>query len=51
MPAGLPILMFHAIDDARSPTCFPPRQFRRAMSELHAHGYRTLRLDEAAAHL
>lgn len=51
MPAGLPILMFHAIDDAAAPSCFPPRQFRRAMAELHAHGYRTLRFSEAAAHL
>jgi peptidoglycan/xylan/chitin deacetylase (PgdA/CDA1 family) len=51
MPAGLPILMFHALDDAKSSTCFPLEQFRRALAELHAHGYRSLRFSEAAARL
>jgi peptidoglycan/xylan/chitin deacetylase (PgdA/CDA1 family) len=46
---GLPILMFHAIDDAPGPTCFPPWLFRRAMAKLRAHDYRTLGFSEAAA--
>jgi peptidoglycan/xylan/chitin deacetylase (PgdA/CDA1 family) len=43
--------MFHAIDDDPVPTSFPPERFRRAMAQLHAHDFRTLRLSEAAARL
>lgn len=44
-----PILTFHAIDDRRSVISFSPAIFNRAMTKLHAAGYRTLPLLEAAA--
>jgi peptidoglycan/xylan/chitin deacetylase (PgdA/CDA1 family) len=40
-------LTFHAIDDHRSVTSFPPKVFRRGMARLHERGYRTLSLVDA----
>ena len=51
MPAFLPILMFHTIDDRHSVISFAPGVFRRAMTKLHERGYRTLNLLEAWEHL
>ena len=51
MPAYLPILTFHTIDERHSVISFPPRVFRRAMARLHDSGYRTLNLLEAWEHL
>jgi peptidoglycan/xylan/chitin deacetylase (PgdA/CDA1 family) len=49
MTASLPILTFHALDDLASVISVPPRVFQRGMAKLHAHGYQTLRLQEAVA--
>ena len=51
MPASLPILMFHTIDDERSVISFPPSVFRRAIARLHNCGYRTLNLLEVDEYL
>ena len=48
MPASLPILTFHDIADDSSNISFPPAVFRRGMEQLHARGFRTLGLLEAA---
>lgn len=48
MPAALPILTFHAIDNRRSVISFPPELFARGMGGLHEGGYRSLGLPEAA---
>lgn len=47
MGASLPVLTFHAIDDAVSVISCPPRVFASGLARLHAHGYRTIRLAEA----
>jgi len=50
MPASLPILTFHALDEAdrtdRSPSVvsFSPRVFRRGMAKLHENGYQTTQM-------
>lgn len=49
MAASLPVLTFHAIDDAASVISYDPRLFEYAMARLHAQGYRTIRLSEALA--
>src|SRR5262245_58420478 len=46
--ANLPILTFHILDDGSSPVCFPVGHFQRAIALLSKHGYRTLRLCDAA---
>lgn len=51
MPAFLPILMFHTIDDGYSAISFAPKVFCSALGKLHDHGYRTLTLMEASEHL
>ncbi len=43
-----PILTFHAIDDRPSVISFSPAVLEQALSQLHAAGYRTLTLLEAA---
>jgi peptidoglycan/xylan/chitin deacetylase (PgdA/CDA1 family) len=44
----LPILTFHVIGSGAAPVYFPEPQFRHLIARLHAKGYRTLRLSEAA---
>jgi peptidoglycan/xylan/chitin deacetylase (PgdA/CDA1 family) len=51
MHDGLPILMFHSIDDGPSPISFPPKLFKIAISRLHQNGYKTLGVSEAARQL
>lgn len=51
MNDGLPILMFHSIDDGRSPICFPQELFKIAMARLHQNGYKALGLSNAALQL
>jgi peptidoglycan/xylan/chitin deacetylase (PgdA/CDA1 family) len=46
MPLSIPILTFHDIDQSPSVISFPPQVFARGMANLHARGYRTLRLVE-----
>ena len=48
---SLPILTFHAVDDAGDVGAFPPGVFRRAMARLHRDGFRTLDLADAVAGL
>jgi peptidoglycan/xylan/chitin deacetylase (PgdA/CDA1 family) len=42
----LPILTFHALEERRSATSFPPQLFRRGLARLHQAGYRTTNLVE-----
>lgn len=44
MPASLPILTFHAVEDRRSVIAISPDVFRRGMEGLHESGYRSLSL-------
>jgi peptidoglycan/xylan/chitin deacetylase (PgdA/CDA1 family) len=48
---ALPVLTFHAIDDADSVISYEPGLFSYAMDRLHAAGYRTISLSEALGHL
>ncbi|MDX1548321.1 MAG: polysaccharide deacetylase family protein [Rhodothermales bacterium] len=50
-PPGLPILTYHSLDDSGSVVSVDPALFARQMAHLHAEGYRTLRLAEAARRL
>jgi peptidoglycan/xylan/chitin deacetylase (PgdA/CDA1 family) len=45
---SLPILTFHALDEAASVISFSPRVFGRGMAELYDAGYRTIPLVEVA---
>jgi peptidoglycan/xylan/chitin deacetylase (PgdA/CDA1 family) len=47
MATALPILTFHAIDNAASVISFAPSVFQQGMAILHAHEYRTVDLAEA----
>ena len=47
----LPILTFHALDEASSVISFPPRLFGTAMAKLHAAGFRALSLRDVLARL
>lgn len=49
--AALAVLTFHALDDAGSVISFSPQVFQQGMAMLHAHGYRTMRLEEAVGAL
>ena len=49
MATTLPIVTFHAVDDAASVISFPPRVFAQGMAALHARGHRTVPLTEALA--
>src|SRR5262245_65337195 len=44
MAASLPVITFHAIDDASSVIACAPRTFRSGMAALHAAGHRALPL-------
>ncbi len=48
MAASLPILTFHALEDRTSVIAIPPRVFHQGLARLHASGYRTVSLLEAA---
>lgn len=48
---SLPILTFHAVDDAGDVGAFPPGVFRRAIARLHSDGFRTVDLADAVAGL
>jgi peptidoglycan/xylan/chitin deacetylase (PgdA/CDA1 family) len=48
MAMSLPVLTFHALDTAASVISFTPRLFQEGMAMLHAHGYQSIRLSEAA---
>jgi peptidoglycan/xylan/chitin deacetylase (PgdA/CDA1 family) len=50
MPASLPILTFHALDDQPSVISFPPQLFQRGMARLHDNGWKTLSLPEIVDH-
>jgi peptidoglycan/xylan/chitin deacetylase (PgdA/CDA1 family) len=47
MAASLPVITFHAIDDASSVISCPPRAFRSGMAALHDTGHRALSVLEA----
>jgi peptidoglycan/xylan/chitin deacetylase (PgdA/CDA1 family) len=49
--AHLPILTFHAVDDAGDVGAFPPLVFREALARLRRDGFRTLHLTDAAVML
>ncbi len=42
----LPILTFHAVDHEPAVYSLSPQMFRHGMRQLHAHGFRTIHLDE-----
>jgi len=48
MNRRLPVLMFHHLEDASGPICFPPSLFRDFMSFLNDEGYKSITLGEAA---
>jgi peptidoglycan/xylan/chitin deacetylase (PgdA/CDA1 family) len=47
MATSLPVLTFHALDEAAAVISYDPRVFERGLAGLHALGYRTIRLSEA----
>jgi len=49
MATSLPVLTFHALDDAGSVTSCHPGVFEHGLARLQALGYRTMRLPEALA--
>jgi peptidoglycan/xylan/chitin deacetylase (PgdA/CDA1 family) len=51
MPALLPILTFHAVEDRRSVIAMSPEVFRRGMERLQESGHRSLSLTKVVEHL
>lgn len=51
MSARLPILTYHVVGGGRSPLVTPPALFARQVAALARAGWRTLRVEEIAAHL
>jgi peptidoglycan/xylan/chitin deacetylase (PgdA/CDA1 family) len=51
MSPALPILTFHALEEAPAVLAVPPAVFRQGLARLHAAGYRTCSLLEAVAGL
>lgn len=47
----IPILAFHALEDASTPLSFPPASFERALKHWQAAGWRTVSLYDAVCHL
>jgi len=49
MPAGVPIFVYHSIDESGSPISVSPRRFRAQMADLARRGHATLSIDQLAA--
>lgn len=47
----VPVLMYHSIDESRSPMSVTPQLFRRQLDWLAARGYRALTISDVAAAL
>ena len=51
LAGGLPILMFHAVDDDLAVISFSPTLFESALAKIDQHGYRTISLLQACVYL